>query len=224
MNNQIISVNDVKINVVAHESTFLVSNKEVALAFGVGEDAIYKHKQRSNEFTESKHFTLVDNLSNGQKQTMWTKRGIIRLGFKLRETPQTISFRDWAEDFIINGEEQQIKLPQTPMEIMEVMFIGMKDQSKQIEEVQNDVKELKTSSTLDYSQQQRIQKQVAIKVSVLKANHNLASDVGKKLFAGIYRALKSTFEVGSYKDIAKVKFNEAIALIDRLAINQILSY
>ncbi|MFC2587267.1 MAG: phage antirepressor KilAC domain-containing protein, partial [Campylobacter sp.] len=35
------------------------------------------------------------------KQTFWTKKGVITLGFKLTETPQTILFRDWASDFIL---------------------------------------------------------------------------------------------------------------------------
>lgn len=36
-----------------------------------------------------------------QEMTFWTKKGVITLGFKLRETPQTIAFRDWASDFIL---------------------------------------------------------------------------------------------------------------------------
>ena len=41
-------------------------------------------------------------VSNSQKMVFWTKKGVITLGFKLTETPQTIAFRDWASDYILS--------------------------------------------------------------------------------------------------------------------------
>lgn len=89
-------------------------------------------------------------------------------------------------------------------------FLGIENQVKEIE---NDVMELKNTSTLDYAQQQKIQKAVSIKVTTLRQNHNLSKDTDRKLFAGLWRVLKEQFEVGSYKDIPKVKFNEALHVI-----------
>lgn len=37
------------------------------------------------------------------------KKGVVTLGFKLRETPQTIAFRNWASDFIIKSDEILVK-------------------------------------------------------------------------------------------------------------------
>lgn len=110
-------VNNVEIEVVSSDDTFLISNKDVATAFGVGVGAIKMHKSRS-EFTEGKHWVsqVVTTLGGKQTQVMWTKRGIIRLGFKLQETEFTIAFRDWAEDYIISGGEVQQKL--TPAQEM----------------------------------------------------------------------------------------------------------
>nr|WP_315046888.1 hypothetical protein [uncultured Campylobacter sp.] len=39
----------------------------------------------------------------------WTKKDVITLGFKLTETPQTISFRDWASDFILSAKATSIQ-------------------------------------------------------------------------------------------------------------------
>lgn len=89
-------------------------------------------------------------------------------------------------------------------------YLGIENQVKEIE---NDVIELKNSSTLDYAQQQKIQKAVSVKVAELRANHNLTKDTDRKLFAGLWRTLKEEFEVGSYKDIPKVKFSEALHVI-----------
>lgn len=44
-----------------------------------------------------------------QKMVFWTKKGVITLGFKLTETPQTISFRDWASDFILSAKATSIQ-------------------------------------------------------------------------------------------------------------------
>lgn len=110
------TINTVKIEVVSYEDTFLVSSKDVARTFGVSEGAIRNHKSRS-EFVEGKHFlegvTSCDSSTN-QKMTMWTKRGIIRLGFKLQENEFTVTFRDWAEDYIISGGE--VVKQKTPQE------------------------------------------------------------------------------------------------------------
>lgn len=40
---------------------------------------------------------------------MWTKRGVVRLGFFIK-TPMAKEFRDWAEDYIIDGGAK----PKTP--------------------------------------------------------------------------------------------------------------
>ncbi|MFC2527999.1 MAG: hypothetical protein ACFNVQ_02850 [Campylobacter sp.] len=44
-----------------------------------------------------------------KKMVFWTKKGVITLGFKLTETPQTISFRDWANDFILSAKATSIQ-------------------------------------------------------------------------------------------------------------------
>lgn len=62
------------------------------------------------EYVEGVHFYLSENLTGNAKQTFWTKKGVITLGFKLCETPQTILFRDWASDFILNGSNRPLDI------------------------------------------------------------------------------------------------------------------
>lgn len=93
---------------------FLMTTQEVANGYGVSEANIRKHKQvNSDEFIEGKHFlACVSNTHAGcksdnyealppVKHTLWTKRGIVRLGFFIK-SKQAKVFRDWAEDLIIN--------------------------------------------------------------------------------------------------------------------------
>jgi len=77
---------------------------------GTSKYAVYKALERHNgEMVEGKHFIKgVDILSTPQKDGniqpnsfLFTKRGIVRLGFFIK-SKQAILFRDWAEDLIIN--------------------------------------------------------------------------------------------------------------------------
>jgi prophage antirepressor-like protein len=105
---------------------WLLSSKDVAECYGVTAQAIRMAKSRySDELIEGKHFTTVTFCDSGKppvKTTMWTKKGVVRLGFLIR-TPLAKQFRDWAEDFIINNSEpkQETKpaLPQTYLEALE---------------------------------------------------------------------------------------------------------
>ena len=109
----IVAFNDLNLEILEYGDTWSLSNKQVAQAFGVSEEAVRSQKAR-NEFKEGVHFYLLQNATGNAKQTFWTKKGILTLGFKLTETPQTILFRDWASDFILNGGNR-------PLDIHEVL-------------------------------------------------------------------------------------------------------
>jgi hypothetical protein len=101
----IVAFNDLNLEILEYQDTWSLSNKQVADGFGVSEEAIRQQKAR-NEFKESVHFYTVTNCNGGADKTFWTKKGVITLGFKLRETPQTILFRDWASDYILNSSNR----------------------------------------------------------------------------------------------------------------------
>ncbi len=101
----IVTFNNLDLEVLEYKDTWSLSNKQVADGFGVSEEAIRSQKAR-NEFKENVHFYLLQNATGNAMQTFWTKKGVITLGFKLKETPQTIAFRDWASDFILNSSNR----------------------------------------------------------------------------------------------------------------------
>ena len=103
--NAIVMFNNLDLEVLEYKDTWSLSNKQVAEGFGVSEEAIRSQKAR-NEFKEGVHFYLLQNATGNAMQTFWTKKGVITLGFKLKETPQTIAFRDWASDFILNSNNR----------------------------------------------------------------------------------------------------------------------
>ena len=84
---------------------WVMPTKDVALGYGVNEATIRKHKERhADELLEGKHWgvTKSHTLGGEQETTIWTKRGVMRLGFFIKSEPAK-KFRDWAEEFILSG-------------------------------------------------------------------------------------------------------------------------
>lgn len=86
---------------------FLMTTREVAAGYGVTEYAIRKNKMSlDDELQEGKHLISAVTIGNGRPDNLpvnallWTKRGIIRLGFTMR-SERARQFRDWAEDLVL---------------------------------------------------------------------------------------------------------------------------
>jgi phage antirepressor YoqD-like protein len=126
---ELVKVNDFDIEVTQYQDTWAVSNRQVAEAFGVSEQAIRSQKNR-NEFIYGIHFYMLQNATGNADMTMWTKKGVITLGFKLRKTPATIAFRDWASDYILKPKNVQHSIPQTYSDAL----LLAANQAKEIEE------------------------------------------------------------------------------------------
>ena len=94
-----------------YEHEFLLATKEVAKGYNVTPYNIRQHKKcHKGELIEGKHFIngvsiTHDTKKGSSKGTMWTKRGIVRLGFFIR-SDRSKMFRDWAEDLIIKVDKQ----------------------------------------------------------------------------------------------------------------------
>ena len=110
------------------EHEFLMTTAEVAKGYGITPSALRSCKSyNQDELIEGKHFiscvrkldTRVQNMNAGTKsksyipvkQTLWTKRGIVRLGFFIKSDRAKL-FRDWAEDLVIFVADQVEKSQQ----------------------------------------------------------------------------------------------------------------
>lgn len=106
---------------------FLMSTNEVVKGYGVSDGSIRKHKmEHRDELVEGKHFITLFNggnagvsksnagcISEGYqiRHVLWTKRGIVRLGFFIRSERAKL-FRDWAEDLVVNKVEEAERIVQ----------------------------------------------------------------------------------------------------------------
>lgn len=113
----------VTVNVLTNpQHEYLMNTSEVALGYGTSKYVILKaYQNHPSEMIEGKHYVKgvdifstphkkrVKNLPQAYRQPkaiLFTKRGIIRLGFFIK-SKQAKLFRDWAEDLIINLHEQR---------------------------------------------------------------------------------------------------------------------
>lgn len=87
---------------------FLMSTQEVAKGYGLHPSTLRSHVSlNKDELIEGRHFykavEILDTLPKGLQphQTLWTKRGIVRLGFFIK-TERAKLFRDWAEELVLN--------------------------------------------------------------------------------------------------------------------------
>lgn len=112
------------------EHEWLLSSKDVAEGYGLSDSSLRSAKSRhSDELEEGKHYIVkeissVANSNSREKHlksnvVMWTKKGVIRLGFLIK-TPLAKQFRDWAEEFIIKKSEEP-KAPSIPMTYIEAL-------------------------------------------------------------------------------------------------------
>ncbi len=95
---------------------FLMTTKQVARGYGVSEYNVRQHKlTHPAELIEGKHFVTAVSIPNGDlpsalktahNAVLWTKRGIVRLGFFIK-SERARMFRDWAEELIITIDERR---------------------------------------------------------------------------------------------------------------------
>lgn len=93
---------------------YLMVNKKAAEVYGVSESTIRDHiRNNASEFAEGKHFIKGVEISHTlggvqPHQTLWTKRGIVRLGFLIK-TERAKIIRDFAEDLIMEQFDPEIQ-------------------------------------------------------------------------------------------------------------------
>ncbi|WP_293910208.1 hypothetical protein [Deinococcus sp.] len=85
------------------EHEYLMTTEQVALGYGVSAENVRKHKEtKAGELVEGRHWvvSITHTLGGQQQATVWTKRGVVRLGFFIRSQRAKL-FRDIAEDLVL---------------------------------------------------------------------------------------------------------------------------
>ena len=91
----------------AHD--WLLSTAQVAEGYGVSDSTLRGHKsEKSDELQEGKHW-----IKGSKNQTLWTKRGVIQLGFHVQSV-RAKQFRAMAEGWVLAGMEKASPVQMAP--------------------------------------------------------------------------------------------------------------
>ena len=122
------------------EHEWLLSSKDVAEGYGLSASGLRSVKSKyADELEEGKHYLSVSNTdaqnmtgnSKARNVTMWTKEGVVMLGFFIK-TPTAKEFRRWASNFIVEKSKES-KAPAVPMTYIEALQAHL-ESVKQLEE------------------------------------------------------------------------------------------
>ena len=147
---------------------------------------------------------------------------ITRDGFSLLVMGFTgLKALQWKLKYIeaFNKMEQTLREPQkqlTQIEMMELQFKILKEQGQKLDEVEEKVEVLSNSMTIDYGQQEVINRIAKERmVQVLGGKDTPAyRELSKKVYSNLWKRYKQVFHVASYKDTAKKDYEEAIKYIE----------
>lgn len=95
------------------EHEYLMTTREVANGYGTSIYAINMARMRhDDELIEGKHFITAitkcySDIGLPHNAILWTKRGIVRLGFFIKSDRAKL-FRDWAEELVIKIDELRL--------------------------------------------------------------------------------------------------------------------
>lgn len=105
-------IKGITVNVLPYEQyEYLMPTSDVGVGYGISEYAIRKTKTRhEDELIEGKHFVFAgticpSGLQMPHNKLLWTKRGVVRLGFFIKSQRAKL-FRDLAEELVIKLDEQ----------------------------------------------------------------------------------------------------------------------
>ena len=133
-----------------------ITNKEIAEAFSVGETTIREQK-RSGSYKKGVHFFDVSTADNGEtsgfgnalKRTLWTKKGIIRLAFKMKNTPQTIAVMDWVEDYVVKGKQNLPVLPTDYLSALKALTVEVEQKQLALAKIERDKPRVEFSERIE---------------------------------------------------------------------------
>lgn len=156
-----------------------------------------KNEIRPNYLLTKQGCEMVSNKLTGAKGVQFTARYVSRF----------------------NQMEDKLKNSQLPMSNTELLLETALKHERELVEVNGRLDKLETETVINSSQRRKIQGLVQSTVIKTlggkKANAYKNSSINKSAFSNCYSQLKRVFDVASYMDIPKVRYEEAMSLIPK---------
>lgn len=216
---------------VEYKGQVVITTAQLAEVYGTTPKNITNNFQRNNDrFTEGKHYFVLkgDELKEYKSKTsergvpvssansmyLWTRRGASR-HCKILGTDKAWEQFDYLEDNYFE-RKQQPKLPQTPMELLELHYEAIKQVDSKVNTLEERFNDFEQNLPLLPEDADDVSKEVKKRVTELlggknsNAYHN--KSLSQKAFMDAYRNLKSNFDVSSYKAIKRNRKDMAVQI------------
>lgn len=209
----------------------VITTAQLAEVYGTTADNINNNfSQNSNRFEAGKHYILLTgeelrqfkNLpvingvvsKNTSRLYLWTRRGASR-HCKILGTDKAWEQFDYLEDNYFERKTQP-KLPQTPMELLELHYEAIKQVDSKVNTLEERFNDFEQSLPLLPEDADDVSKEVKKRVVEIlggkdsNAYHN--KSLSQKVFMDAYRNIKINFNVSSYKAIKRNRKDVAIQI------------
>lgn len=219
---------------VKYDNQLILTTEQLAEFYETTVDTIkVNFNNNKSKFEEGKHYYLLkgDKLKQFRLQVknlylqispmtrslyLWTKRGASRHA-KMLGTDQAWDVYDELEENYFNPQSN-LRMPETPMEIMSVVGKITERQDKQLKELNTKVTFLEELSGLTPARNKELTKTRNKKVIQLcgGSDSNAYKDVTlrKKVYHAMFQDYKRCFDVTQYADTQMKRFEEAKRFIE----------
>lgn len=195
---------------IANEEVWFVAN-DVAKTLGYANpsDATNTHCKKSMKTWGS------DSLGRPQEFKLIPESDVYRLVFRSK-LPEAEKFEDWVTEEVLPSIRKtgNYQAPMSQEDIMIATLENQKEIKKQLKTVTNDVEVLKSEVDLSRYQKNRLSK--LVRKNAMDAVGGKHSNAYKHLYRVAvtehWRAIKNHFDVASYEEIPKLRFDEAVDL------------
>ncbi|HHX0219672.1 TPA: ORF6C domain-containing protein [Enterococcus faecalis] len=161
--------------------------------------------------------TYQDSKNETRPNYLLTKQGCEMVSNKLTGAKGVQFTAKYVSRF--NQMEDKLKNSQLPMSNTELLLETAIKHERELVEVNGRLDKLETETVINSSQRRKIQGLVQSTVIKTlggkKANAYKNSSINKSAFSNCYSQLKRVFDVASYMDIPKVRYEEAMSLIPK---------
>lgn len=207
---------DVRTIMIDGEPWFVGRDVANALGYARERDAIANHVDKDDAVKHG----VTDSIGREQQTTVINESGLYSLifGSKLESAKK---FKKWVTSEVLpqlrkTGSYGTSKLPQTPMELLELHYEAIKQVDSKVNSLEERFNDFEQSLPLLPEDADDVSKEVKKRVvEVLGGKNSNAyhdKSLSQKVFMDAYRNLKGNFDVSSYKAIKRNRKDVAIQI------------
>lgn len=207
---------DVRTIMIDGEPWFVGRDVANALGYARERDAIANHVDKDDAVKHG----VTDSIGREQQTTVINESGLYSLifGSKLESAKK---FKKWVTSEVLpqlrkTGSYGTSKLPQTPMELLELHYEAIKQVDSKVNSLEERFNDFEQSLPLLPEDADDVSKEVKKRVvEVLGGKDSNAyhdKSLSQKVFMDAYRNLKGNFDVSSYKAIKRSRKDVAVQI------------